>query len=30
MTYMAGGKQYMAFPTSGANVTEDLIALALP
>jgi quinoprotein glucose dehydrogenase len=30
MTYRAGGKQYVAFPTGGANVTEELIALALP
>ena len=30
MTYMAGGKQYVAFPVGGANVTEELIALALP
>jgi quinoprotein glucose dehydrogenase len=30
MTYMAGGKQYVAFPIGGANVTEELIALTLP
>jgi glucose dehydrogenase len=30
MTYMAGGKQYVAFPIGGANITEELIALALP
>ena len=30
MTYMASGKQYIAFPVGGANVTEELIALALP
>lgn len=30
MTYMAGGKQYVAFPIGRANVTEELIALALP
>ena len=30
MTYMAGGKQYVAFPVGGANVTEELIGLALP
>jgi quinoprotein glucose dehydrogenase len=30
MTYMTGGKQYVAFPIGGANVTEELIALALP
>jgi glucose dehydrogenase len=30
MTYMAGGKQYVAFPVGWANVTEELIALALP
>ena len=30
MTYVAGGKQYVAFPIGGANVTEELIALTLP
>jgi quinoprotein glucose dehydrogenase len=30
MTYMAGGKQYVAFPIGGSNVTEELVALALP
>ena len=25
MTYMAGGKQYVAFPIGGANITEELI-----
>jgi glucose dehydrogenase len=30
MTYMAGGKQYVAFPIGGANITEELIALRLP
>jgi quinoprotein glucose dehydrogenase len=30
MTYLAGGKQFVAFPVGGANVTEELIALALP
>ena len=30
MTYMAGGKQYVAFPVGGANIPEELIALALP
>jgi quinoprotein glucose dehydrogenase len=30
MTYMAGGKQYVAFPVGGSNVTEELVALALP
>jgi len=30
MTYMAGGKQYVAFPLGGANVPEELIALRLP
>jgi glucose dehydrogenase len=30
MTYMAGGKQYVAFPIGGANITEELIALSLP
>ena len=30
MTYMAGGKQYVAFPVGGASLPEELIALALP
>jgi quinoprotein glucose dehydrogenase len=30
MTYMAEGKQYVAFPIGGANITEELIALTLP
>lgn len=30
MTYMAGGKQYGAFPVGGSNLTEELIALTLP
>ena len=30
MTYMAGGKQYVVFPVGGSNLTEELIALALP
>ena len=30
MTYMAGGKQYVAFPVGGSNVPEELIAVALP
>ncbi|MGH7894350.1 MAG: pyrroloquinoline quinone-dependent dehydrogenase, partial [Candidatus Binatia bacterium] len=30
MTYMAGGKQYVAFPVGGSNITEELIALTLP
>ena len=30
MTYLAGGKQYVAFPVGGSNVPEELIALALP
>ncbi|MGH8675844.1 MAG: pyrroloquinoline quinone-dependent dehydrogenase, partial [Burkholderiales bacterium] len=30
MTYMAGGKQYVAFPVGGSNMTEELIALVLP
>ena len=30
MTYMAGGRQYVAFPVGGANIPEELIALALP
>ena len=29
MTYM-GGRQYVAFPIGGANITEELIALTLP
>jgi glucose dehydrogenase len=29
-TYMAGGKQYVAFPVGGSNVMEELVALALP
>ena len=30
MTYMASGKQYVAFPVGGSNITEELIALTLP
>jgi quinoprotein glucose dehydrogenase len=30
MTYLAGGKQCVAFPIGGANLTEELIALTLP
>ena len=30
MTYMAGGKQYVAFPVGGSNIPEELIALTLP
>ena len=30
MTYMAGGKQFIAFPVGGSNIPEELIALALP
>ncbi len=30
MTYMAGGKQYVAFPVGGSNLPEELFALALP
>jgi hypothetical protein len=30
MTYMAGGKQYVAFSIGGAAIPEELIALALP
>ena len=30
MTYMAGGKQYVAFSIGGAGIPEELIALALP
>ncbi len=29
ITYMAGGKQYMAFPTGGGLMPEELIAVAL-
>jgi quinoprotein glucose dehydrogenase len=29
MTYMAGGKQYIAFPVGGGPLTEELIAVAL-
>jgi quinoprotein glucose dehydrogenase len=30
MTYMVNGKQHIAFPVGGANITEELIALRLP
>ncbi len=30
ITYMAGGKQYVAFPVGGSNIPEELIALTLP
>ena len=30
MTYMAGGKQYVAFPVGGSNIPEELIAVTLP
>jgi quinoprotein glucose dehydrogenase len=30
MTYLAGGKQYVVFPVGGANVREELVAVALP
>ena len=30
MTYLAGGKQYVAFSIGGAGIPEELIALALP
>ena len=30
ITYMAGGKQYIAIPTGGANQPAELIALRLP
>jgi quinoprotein glucose dehydrogenase len=30
MTYMARGKQYVAFPVGGSNIPEELIAVALP
>ena len=29
MTYMAGGKQYIAFPVGGGPLVEELIAVAL-
>jgi hypothetical protein len=29
ITYMAGGKQYIAFPTGGGPLPEELIAVAL-
>jgi quinoprotein glucose dehydrogenase len=30
ITYMANGKQFIAFPTGGGPLTEELIAVALP
>jgi hypothetical protein len=27
--YMAGGKQYIAFPVGGATIIEELIAVSL-
>jgi quinoprotein glucose dehydrogenase len=30
ITYMAGGKQFIAFPTGGGPLPEELIAVALP
>src|SRR5262245_21967509 len=30
ITYIAGGKQYVAFPVGGSSLAEELIALALP
>ena len=30
MTYMAGGKQYVAFPVGGSTLPAEIIALALP
>jgi quinoprotein glucose dehydrogenase len=30
MTYMVGGRQYVAFPVGGANIPEELLALSLP
>ena len=29
ITYMAGGKQYIAFPTGGGPLAEELIAVSL-
>ena len=29
MTYMAGGKQYIAFPVGGGPIAEELIAVSL-
>jgi quinoprotein glucose dehydrogenase len=29
ITYVAGGKQYIAFPTGGGTLREELIAVAL-
>jgi quinoprotein glucose dehydrogenase len=30
ITYMAGGRQYIVFPVGGANLPEELVAVALP
>jgi quinoprotein glucose dehydrogenase len=30
ITYMAGGKQFIAFSTGGGGLDEELIAVALP
>jgi quinoprotein glucose dehydrogenase len=30
ITYMAGGKQFVAFPVGGGGLPEELIAVALP
>ena len=30
VTYMAGGKQFVAFPVGGGPLPEGLIAVALP
>jgi quinoprotein glucose dehydrogenase len=30
ITYMAAGRQYVAFPVGGSNIPEELIAVALP
>ena len=30
MSYLANGKQYIVFPVGGANLEEELIAVALP
>ena len=29
ITYMAGGKQYIAFPVGGGPIVEELIAVSL-
>jgi quinoprotein glucose dehydrogenase len=30
ITFLAGGKQYLVFPAGGSNLTDELIAVALP